>query len=258
MIADQQRKIKATLRKLGLTKSEVQVFFAGLERGAATIRQLAEDTRMGRITVHEIARRLIKKWLFLETYSGKKRLIYPNQVDALPQLIASKKAELARMEKEAEKAASLLRSFQLQSEHFPKTRFYKGKEGVEIVTNEIKQDKKDVSLMSDGQHFYDLIDNDFLEKSLDIRGKYKITMRLIFPTGFEYFTYTQGTYQQQLDIKSLPDQDMLKGWLTIRGNKVALHCYEGKFISTTILENERTTGIVSYLFEQLWKSAQAY
>jgi predicted transcriptional regulator len=42
-------------------ESEIQVFFAGLERGAATIRQLSEDTRMGRITVHEITRRLIKK-----------------------------------------------------------------------------------------------------------------------------------------------------------------------------------------------------
>jgi hypothetical protein len=70
--------------------------------------------------------------------------------------------------------------------------------------------------MSDGQHFYDLIDNDFLEKSLDIREKHKIAMRLIFPAGFEYFSYTQGTYQQSLDIKSLPDQDLLKGGMTIR------------------------------------------
>jgi hypothetical protein len=46
--------------------------------------------------------------------------------------------------------------------------------------------------------------------------------------------------------------------MTIRWNKVALHCYEGKFISTTILENERTTGIMQYLFEQLWKSAKSY
>lgn len=109
-------------------------------------------------------------------------MVYPNQVDALPKLIEVKKAELNRMEKEALKAASLLHSLQFQSEHFPKTRFYKGKEGVEIVTNEIKQDKVDVALMSDGQHFYDLIDNDFLEKSLDVRKKHNIKMRLIFPT----------------------------------------------------------------------------
>ena len=258
MISDELRKIEVTLRKLWLTQSEIHVFFVWLERWAATIQQLATEPKIGRITVHEIVRRLIKKWLFLETYSWKKRLVYPNQVDALPKLIASKKAELERMEKDAEKAASLLRSLQLQSEHFPKTRFYKWKEGIEIVTNEIKQDRKDVALMSDGQHFYDLIDNDFLEKSLDIRNKHNITMRLIFPTWFEYFTYTQGTYKQSLDIKSLPDQDLLKWWLTIWWNKVALHCYEGKFISTTILENPHTMGILSYLFEQLWKWARTY
>jgi hypothetical protein len=179
-------------------------------------------------------------------------------VDALPQLISNKKAELERMEKDAKKAAWILRSLQLQWEHFPKTRFYKWKEWISIVTNEIKQDKADVALMSDGQHFYDLIDTDFLEQSLDIRKKHKITMRLMFPTGFEYFSYTQWTYQQQLDIKSLPNQELLKWGMTIRGNKVALHCYDGKFISTTILENEHTTGIMKYLFEQLRNNAKSY
>jgi hypothetical protein len=31
--------------------------------------------------------------------------VYPNEVDALPQLISNKKAELERMEKDAKKAA---------------------------------------------------------------------------------------------------------------------------------------------------------
>lgn len=258
MLADYQRKVQHSLLKLWLTQSEIAIFFLGLERWAATIQQLAQDANMWRITVHEIVRRLIKKWIFLETYSGKKRLVYPNQVDAIPQLIQNKKHELEHMEQEAMKAASLLRSFQLQSEHFPKTRFYKWKEGIEIVLNELKQDKKDIALMSDGQHFYDLIDNDFLEKTIQIRKKNNIHVRLIFPTWFEYFTYTQGTYQQQLDIKSLPDQDLLKGWLTLWWNKAALHCYEGKFISTTILENKRTTGILFYLYTQLRKQAHSY
>jgi len=258
MISDELRKVESILQKLGLQKSEIQVFFAWLERWAATIAQLASDVDMWRITVHEIVRRLIKKWLLLETYSWKKRLVYPNQIDALPQLIATKKTELERMETQAIKAASLLRSIQLQWEHFPKTRFYKWKEWIAIVTNEIKQDKVDVALMSDGQHFYDLIDTDFLEKSLDIRKKYKIHMRLIFPSWFEYFSYTQWTYQQELDIKSLPNQDLLKGGMTIWWNKVALHCYDGKFISTTILENYHTTGIMTYLFVQLWNNARTY
>jgi hypothetical protein len=59
------------------------------------------------------------------------------------------------------------------------------------VVSEIKQDKQDVKILSDGQHFYDLIDNNFLEDSLTRRQKYGIKVSLLFPTGFEYFTYTQ-------------------------------------------------------------------
>lgn len=262
MISEQYRPIVSTLQSLGLVESEIQVFFAGLERGAATVRQLSEDTRLGRITVHEILKRLIKKGLFLETHSGKKRLVYPNQLEAVQNLLDSKRLELKHLEQQAQQATSLLKWIVSQSENLPKTRFYKGKEWVQIVTNEIKQDKKDACILSDGQHFYDLIDNDFLETSLDIRKRYKLTIRMIFPSGFEYFHYTQGAYQQQLAIKALPEGDAailgLKWWLIIRGDKVAWCCYEGKFITTTLIQNMQIAQIMLYLYNHLWEVAKPY
>jgi hypothetical protein len=118
----------------------------------------------------------------LETHSGKKRLVYPNQTDAVSNLLDSKRLELKYLEQQALQASSLLQGIISQTENLPKTRFYKGKEGVQIVTNEIKQDRKDVFIMSDGQHFYDLIDNDFLETSLDMRKRYNLNISLIFPS----------------------------------------------------------------------------
>jgi hypothetical protein len=95
-------------------------------------------------------------------------------------------------------------------------RFYKGQEGINRVLNEIKADASDISIMSDGQHFYELIDNDFLEQTLDLRRKQKISVRMMFPSGFEYFTYTQGTYQQELQIRALPHQGQLHGGMIVR------------------------------------------
>jgi hypothetical protein len=85
------------------------------------------------------------------------------------------------------------------------------------VVKEIKDDKNNVQILSDGQHFYDLIDNNFLEESLTWRKKYDITVSLLFPMGFEYFTYTQGTYQQELNIKSHDgiEASGIRGGLTI-------------------------------------------
>ena len=251
-------KIKNLLNRLGLWDSEVQIFLLWLENGALTIAQLAQLSTLWRITVHEIVGRLIKKGLYLEAKSGRKRLVYPNQVDALEHLVDHKTLELQQLKKDAKKASSLLQSIQNQSENFPKTRFYKGQEWLQKMLAEIKKDQQDVSIMSDGQHFYELIDNNFLEKTLELRKKKELKVQLLFPTWFEYFTYTQGTYQQQLQIKSLPHQDLLKGGMTIWWTKVALHCYEGKFITTTILENTQIRNILSYLYKMTWNQAKAY
>ena len=90
----EQLTIENTLRQLGLIDSEIKVFLLWLENGALSIAQLAELSNMGRITVHEIVGRLIKKGLFLETRSGRRRLVYPNQVDAFENLVAEKKLKV--------------------------------------------------------------------------------------------------------------------------------------------------------------------
>lgn len=251
-------RMKTILKRLWLGDSEVQIFLLWLENGALTIAQLSQLSNIWRITVHEIVARLIKKWLYLETKSGRKRLVYPNQVDAIERLLDQKTLELQQLKKDAKNASSLLQAIQTQSENFPKTRFYKGQEWIQKMLSEIKKDAEDIAIMSDGQHFYELIDNDFLEKTLDLRNKKKLHVQLLFPTWFEYFSYTQGTYQQQLEIKSLPQQDILKGGMTIWWKKVALHCYEGKFITTTILENTQIRNILTYLYKMTRDQAKTY
>lgn len=252
------RKIESWLKRLWLIESEIAIFLLWLQHGALTVAQFAQLSGVWRVTVHEIVGRLIRKWLFLETRSGHKRLVYPDQVDAITHLVDAKRSELTRMEREATKITQILRDVQLQSEHFPRVRFYKGQEGTTRVLNEIKKDGVDISIMSDGQHFYELIDNDFLEQTLDLRRKKKIAVRMMFPSGFEYFTYTQGTYQQELQIRSLPHQDQLQWWMIIRWDKMATHYYDHHFITTTIIHDDRWASMHQYLFERTWHTATSY
>jgi hypothetical protein len=60
-------------------------------------------------------------------------------------------------------------------------------------------------VLSDHSYFYDVIDNQFLEKSLELRKKYKLNTKMLFPAGFEYFCFSQGVYEQKLSIKALPE-----------------------------------------------------
>lgn len=254
MYWEQQRVIENTLIQLGIGESEIVIFMLGLEYGAMSIKQLSEESGMGRITVHEVVKRLLEKWLFLETRSGKRRMVYPNQLDALQWLVDRKRNEVMEMEQVAWQAIELLKDFQSQSSYFPKTRYYKWKEWMRQVVKEIKDDKNNVQILSDGQHFYDLIDNNFLEESLTWRKKYDITVSLLFPMGFEYFTYTQGTYQQELNIKSHDgiEASGIRGGLTIWWEKVWMHSYQGKYITTTIIEHPMISQLHKGMFELLW------
>ena len=209
---------------------------------------------MWRVTVHAAIKRLVEKWLFLETYSGKKRLVYPNDPTSINAYISQQRDLLDQRGKQAQHVAWLLEGIKRQSEHFPNTRFYKGKEGVQRVLNEMVQDRKHITIMSDGQHFYDLIDNDFLEQSVEIRRQTKIDVRMMFPVWFEYFSYTQWVVQQELSIKTLPQDSSLQGAISLWGDKVALHCYEGRFLSTTILEDKKIAGIIWFLIDSLRSS----
>ncbi len=250
MLQTQLRSIEQVLEKIWLHPSDIKIFLLWLELWASTIAQLAQHANMGRITVHEIVRRLIKYGLFLQTYSQKKRLVYPNTLDSLNQFIEKRKLEVHQLEKEVHAASHILRSLQTQAENFPKTRFYKWREWIHIMMQEMLHDRKSIMVTSDWQHFYDLVDNEFLEQSLALRNKYRISVQLLFPMGFEYFCFTQWMYQQKLGIRFLPENTTLKWWMTIRWNKVAFHCYEWRFLTTTIIESQDIANMMTWNFTQ--------
>ncbi len=249
---EQQRIIHNILSQLDLNESDITIFLLWLKIGAVTIRQLSESSGYGRITTHEIVRRLVKQWLFLETYADKRRLVYPNNIDAIYHLLDGRKLALAKLETEIGNASSIIQSLQNQSQTLPTMRCYKWKEWVWQMMRELIEDQEDIYMMSDGQHFHDLIDNNFLEKSLHIRQKYSLTVQMMFPSWFDYFVFTQGIYQQQLQMRFLPDEGRLTWGMTIWGDKIAYHCYEWRYLTTTILENPAIAKMMKASYQQIW------
>jgi len=252
MLDQHQRMIHTTCKQLGLGESDISIFLLGLEMWATSIANLAKRADMWRVTVHEIVRRLIDKGLFLESYSGKKRVVYANDIEILHDLVSQKQLALETLKKNVDHTTSLLRWIQQQSEHFPRVRYYKWQEWVQRMVHEMITDREDVALVSDGQHFYDLIDNDFLDKSLLMRQKYNVSVRMMFPTWFEYFHFTQSIEHKDVLIKFLPLQADLKGGIAIRWNKVAHHCYQKRFLTTTIIDHASIADMMRCMVQWRW------
>jgi hypothetical protein len=81
---------------------------------------------------------------------------------------------------------------------------------------------------------------------------------MLFPIWFEYFCFSQWIYDQELSIKSLPQNFPLIWAINIWWEKIWFHTEKNGFITTTIIEDEQISKIMIFLFENIWSQAQDY
>jgi hypothetical protein len=81
---------------------------------------------------------------------------------------------------------------------------------------------------------------------------------MLFPTWFEYFCFSQWIYEQELSIKSLPDNFPLIWAVNIWWDKIGFHTEKSWFITTTIIEDHSIAKIMLFMFENVWQSAGEY
>jgi hypothetical protein len=70
--------------------------------------------------------------------------------------------------------------------------------------------------------------------------------------GYEHFSFTHKAYHKKLYVKYLTDAHVWRGGMSVRGNKVALHSYEGIYITTTIIENAPIAVMMRASFGAMW------
>ncbi len=147
------------LKQFDLSDHQRKVFCTWIELGPVSIVMLAQATGIHRLTVHQTVAQLIAKWLFLETYSWKKRLVYPSDADGLLLLLEEQKWKVKQIEQQLESAQDIFNYMRAKRDTAPMTRLYRGIEGLNSITDPIRKDKKNRSIQ-------DL----FYQKHLEIIG----------------------------------------------------------------------------------------
>jgi len=130
-----QIEMRRILEDLGLTKPEITVYLASLERGSASASELADTALMNRVTTYEILKRLSRKG-FVKIRAKKNthgRYFVPAEYDEIVERLKTKQSDLsARLER----MESLKTGFQAQFsrlEKKPIVLFYEGIEGAKLV-----------------------------------------------------------------------------------------------------------------------------
>lgn len=236
------------LKKLWLNETDAHIYLSSIHIWACSIGQLTTHTWINRITIHDSVWRLIKKWLLLETFSWKRRLIFPEQISKLHHLVDIKKSELDQLQHDVSTTVNLLQSLHLQSEYLPQVKISKGAQWITTMLREITAEQVwTLKIITDSRHFDELLNNHFLEQ---IKKKNN-TLEMILPIGFEHFIFSAEAKGIRLKTKTLPAESSWTWWITIRWDKVALHAYEWVYITTTIIENTAIKKMIEAFFDSM-------
>lgn len=246
------------LKQFELSDHERMIFCAGLEVWPASIIQLAQHTHLHRLTVHQTVQAMLQQWLFLETYSGKKRLVYPNSIDGLTLMLEEKKRKIKHLEQQLESAKDIFNYLRNKRDTDPMTRLYRGIEWVNVTLMEMAKDKKDVAVLYDAQSLQNIMDEQLYHRSYQQRTLHHSKTRLILPETFRDFWHVEWKDDYDVMIRILPPQQIIQWGIEIRWSKVALHCYREWDIMTTIIDNSEIAAIMLVMYESMRRSAKDY
>lgn len=204
---------------------------------------------------------LIEKWLFAETFSNNRRLIYPNPVQSLQQLVDLHKAKIQQMQLQVDQTISLLQGIQLQGKFLPQVRFAKWHDWVRKLYKEILEDinsfanlkastlNQNIYIISDSRHFDDIIDNKFLDQFVDKN----IYIHLILPQWYEHFVFTYNSrLGKKFESREYEHSLWRNGAMAIWWDKVAMFSYEGIYITTTTIQNKPIHNMMMASRKAIW------
>jgi len=242
-----ENEIKQTLKNIGLTPGEVDVYLALLELGLSTTGRITKEANISSSKVYEVLQRLIFKGLASYNIENGKHYYSATPVERLVDFLEERKNDLAEDQDKIRKLLPQLenkRKMQKSAESL----IYRGRQGPLIVLNEcLEVGKKGVEIVGYGtdeddweKHFPAQL-KDFIKES----KKHNIKSRIIFGKGFTPKNYTAG-------VRHLPPEYFSPVRTVIYGRKVAIVDFT-KPITTIIIEKEEIAKAYMNHFDLLWK-----
>lgn len=125
------------LKKLGLSEKESKIFLALIERGASSVRDLAEGTGLNRGTTYDILKSLQEQGLVSFFHKKSKQKFIAEDPEKLTMLAQEKEQEIQKVKKGLLEFIPELKSLQKKGGEGPVAKMYEGKKGVKFILEDI-------------------------------------------------------------------------------------------------------------------------
>lgn len=250
--------LQPMLSSLWLNSTQCSVYLQWLVLWPASIIQLAQHTQLGRLAVHQASKQLLDLWLMMETWQGKRRLVYSHSIDGLVALVEERKFALRQIEQQLEASRDLFSYIKQSSGSHDMTRLYHGIEWVNTTILEMAQDGHPINIIYDAQALHSMVDEKLFHRSYQQRAKKWVPTRLILPDQFRDYRHLERKEDYDVRIKTLQPTQLIQWGIEVRWSKIALHSYDTPTITTTIIENQQIAHIITMMYEAMRTVASDY
>lgn len=246
------------LKKIGLSKSEVDLYLAMLSQGALQPSELIRLTGDKRPTVYYALRQLEARGLVHKVPSHGLQRFQADPPEQLLSMLKLRQEELAAMMDEVEGCLPELKKNEPQHEGVPVVSFYQGEQAMkQVVLETLYCRSGHIDILTPKDNFFWQVGQTFSQKYIDERVARKITTRNLWEEPLRPEILTRS-YQGLSEVRLLPK--------VMHGNfRSTLFLYDDKvmYISSlkggTILlvQSKEHHELMQAMYDGLWVTSTA-
>ena len=240
--------IKKALSEYGLSDEETSVYLAVLSLGSATVREIAQATKIKRTTIYLIADKLVARGIMGEFKAkyGKHYIV------SSPRQLINR---LDTIKSSIEEILPQLRAIEKKEDSEPEVKFFKGKEGyIAILEDSLKGSPHEILYLGSQEDFTPLISEKYVTtKYIPARLKQHIKFRqLVFPDAISKKQAASDVAELR-QTKFLPNNYAFSSNITIYKDTVAYFSSKRELVSVMI-NSKDIAEMERQKFNILWDS----
>lgn len=238
------------VQELGLTRNESKVYLKLLRIGSATAGDITQKSGIHRRNVYDCIERLIEKGLVSFAIINNRRFFRAESPERFLALIDERKSKL---EEQREIMMGLIPGMKpLLHTAKQDVRFYRGREGLKAVYNDILVTGKSYIGYGPGEQLEKILKG-YLFHYINKRLKRKIKARLIYEESSRRKWFVSN---RLLQVRYLPNEYSSHAALRIYGNNVAIMLFSEDGPLAIVIENKNIADGYRKYFEVMWNASK--
>jgi sugar-specific transcriptional regulator TrmB len=241
-------RLYATIKRLGLSELEANVYLTALTLGETTILEIARRAAMHRTTVYAVVNGLKRKGLMHEETKGLKSRFVAESPERL-------EAALEETRKDLRASLPELMSLYHARGGEGSISFYEGLPAVknmyEVILNEL-QANDEYLVISDAERWYAL-DEKFFTHIAEVRAKKRLRVKLILQNSPKAQWAKQYEKNFSTEVKIVPKEKDFIMSLVVTPRHLFMHALQEP-TSAILIKNQRAIDMQRQVFNLMWEA----